>query len=162
MASRLEIRLKKKLPDAEGNNIKKKAIDYLGLAVKDIRVIKILTLDAELKEKQLKDIKSEIFTNPVTEVSSFSPMAENFDWLIWIGFRPGVRDTAGSTAVEAIEDFLKIRFKRDESVYTSKLYEIRGDISEADAVKIVSEILSNDIIQQYTQKMIGIKRKVSA
>ncbi len=149
MASRLEIRLKKELPDAEGNNIKKKAIDYFGLAVKDIRVIKILTLDAELSETQLKDIKAEIFTNPVIEESSFSPIAEDFDWLIWIGFRPGVRDTVGSTAVEAIEDFLKIRFKKDEAVYTSKLYEVRGDISEADATKIASEILSNDIIQQY-------------
>ena len=149
MASRLEIRLKKELPDAEGNNIKNKAIDYFGLAVKDISVIKILTLDIELSEAQLKDVKSEIFTNPVTEESSFSPIAEDFDWLIWIGFRPGVRDTAGSTAIEAIEDFLKVRLKKDESVYTSKLYEIRGDISEADATKIASEILSNDIIQQY-------------
>ena len=72
MASRLEIRLKKELPDAEGNNIKKKAVDYFGLAVKDIRVIKILTLDAELSETQLKDVKAEIFTNPVIEESSFS------------------------------------------------------------------------------------------
>ncbi|MBN2420358.1 MAG: phosphoribosylformylglycinamidine synthase subunit PurS [Deltaproteobacteria bacterium] len=149
MASRLEIRLKKELSDAEGNNIKKKAIDYFGLAVKDIRVIKILTLDADFTEKQLKDIQSEIFTNPVTEESSFSPMAQDFDWLIWIGFRPGVRDTAGSTAMEAIEDFLKIRFKKEEAVYTSRLYGVRGDISEAEANIIASQILSNDIIQQY-------------
>ena len=114
MASRLEIRLKKELPDAEGNNIKKKASNYFGLAVKDIRVIKILTLDSGLSEKQLEDIRSEIFTNPVIEESSFSPMARDFDWLLWIGFRPGVRDTAGSTAVEAIEDYLKIKFKKDE------------------------------------------------
>ncbi len=149
MASRLEIRLKKELPDAEGNNIKNKANDYFGLAVNNIRVIKVLTIDADLDKKQLEDIRFEIFTNPVTEESSFKPMAEDFDWLLWVGYRPGVRDTAGSTAVEAIEDFLKIRFNKDDAVYTSKLYEIKGDLSEEDAYKIASQILSNDIIQQY-------------
>ncbi len=149
MASRLEIRLKKELPDAEGNNIKKKANNYFGLNVRDIRVIKILTIDSGLNEASLEDIRSEIFTNPVIEESSFSPMARDFDWIVWIGFKPGVRDTAGSTAVEAIEDFLKIRFDKNETVYTSKLFEIRGNISEDDATKIASEILSNDIIQQY-------------
>ncbi len=149
MSSRLEIRLKKGLPDAEGNNIKNKAINYFGLKVKEIRVIKILTMDLRLTESQLENIRTEIFTNPVTEESSISPIAGDFDWLIWVGFRPGVRDTAGSTAMEAIEDFLKIRFNQDASVYTSKLFEIHGDISEAGVTEIASQILSNDIIQQY-------------
>ncbi len=149
MAYRLEIRLKKELPDAEGNNVRKKANDYFGLGVKDIRVIKILTIDSSLCKESLEDIRREIFTNPVTEESSFSPMAKAFDWLIWVGYRPGVRDTAGSTAVEAIEDFLKKPFKKDEAVYTSKLFEIRGNLTEAEVTKIASEILSNDIIQQY-------------
>ena len=67
MASRLEIRLKKELPDAEGSNIKKKANNYFGLDVRDIRVIKILTIDSDLSEASLEDIRSEIFTNPVIE-----------------------------------------------------------------------------------------------
>ena len=149
MVSRLEIRLKKELVDAEGRNLIRKAKDYFGFELEDVRVIKVLTIDADLDDNQLEMIRREIFTNPVTEESSFSPIAKGFDWLIWIGFRPGVRDTAGSTAVEAIEDLLNSRFKSDESVYTSKLYEIRGRISEAQAGKIAAEILANDIIQQY-------------
>ena len=46
-------------------------------------------------------LRTRIFTNPVTEESSFSPLAKDFDWSIWIGLRPGVRDTAGSTAIDA-------------------------------------------------------------
>jgi phosphoribosylformylglycinamidine synthase II len=149
MVSRLEIRLKKGLVDSEGMNLRRKAKDYFGFEVEDIRVIKVLTIDADLDDNQLETIRKEIFTNPVTEESSFSPIAEGFDWLIWIGFRPGVRDTAGSTAIEAIEDLLNIKFKSSESVYTSRLYEIRGRISERQASKIAIEILANDIIQQY-------------
>jgi len=149
MASRLEIRLKKDLPDPEGNKIKQKAKDYFGFSVTDVRVIKVLTFDVQFDDRQFEDIRTEIFTNPVTEKSSFSPMAKDFDWLIWIGFRPGVRDTGGSTAIEAIEDFLKIRLNKNDAVYTSKIYEVRGGLDRNDATKIAKKILSNDIIQQY-------------
>ncbi|HJX35056.1 MAG TPA: phosphoribosylformylglycinamidine synthase subunit PurS [Desulfatiglandales bacterium] len=149
MVSRLEIRLKKELADAEGMNLRRKAKDYFGFEIEDIRIIKVLTIDADLDDNQLEMIRREIFTNPVTEESSFSPIAKGFDWLIWIGFRPGVRDTAGSTAIEAIEDLLDMTFKSHESVYTSKLYEIRGRLSQEQAAKIAKEMLANDIIQQY-------------
>ncbi|MBN1847042.1 MAG: phosphoribosylformylglycinamidine synthase subunit PurS [Deltaproteobacteria bacterium] len=149
MVSRLETRLKPDLMDAEGTKIRQKAADYFNLRIRDIRVIRVLTIDANLDEHQLYRLQHDIFTNPVTDLSSFSPLANDFDWLIWVGFRPGVRDTAGSTAVEAIEDLLKIRFKEGESVYTSKLYEIQGDLSEQQAALIANEILANDIIQQW-------------
>jgi phosphoribosylformylglycinamidine synthase subunit PurSL len=149
MISRLEIRLKNDLIDPEGRNIKKKAADYFGIEIKEIRVIKVLTIDSGLDKDQLETVRQGIFTNPVTEESSFSPIAKGFDRLIWVGLRPGVRDTAGSTATEAIEDLLGKKFAAGEAVYTSKLYEIRGPITEEQTTLIASEILSNDIIQQY-------------
>ncbi|MEE9612789.1 MAG: AIR synthase-related protein [Desulfatiglandales bacterium] len=149
MVSRLEISLKKELMDAEGANIRQKAQDYFGLETEDIRVIRILTIDADLEEPQLDLLRTHIITNPVTEESSFSPMARDFDWLIWVGFRPGVRDTGGSTAVEAIEDLLKAKLGPDEAVYTSKIYVIKGRLSEDQAQAIAREILANGIIQQW-------------
>ena len=44
MVSRLEIGLRQDLMDAEGLNIKRKAKDYFGFEVKDIRAIRILTI----------------------------------------------------------------------------------------------------------------------
>jgi phosphoribosylformylglycinamidine synthase subunit PurSL len=149
MVSRLEITLKKALPDAEGAGIAGKARDYLGLDVDFLRVIRVLTIDANLDQEQLEAARCQIFTNPVTEESSFAPMAGNFDWLIWISFRPGVRDTAGSTAAEAIEDLLKIKLQPGEAVYTSRLYAVTGRISLEQAQTLASEILANDIIQQW-------------
>jgi len=149
MVARLEIRLKKDLMDAEGAGIRRKAREYFGFEVDDIRVIRVLTIDADLNPDKLERIRNEIFTNPVTEDSSFSTMALDFNWLIWIGFRPGVRDTAGSTASEAIEDLLGNVFGPDQAVYTSKLYEIKGDISEEQVNMIAGELLANSIIQQW-------------
>jgi phosphoribosylformylglycinamidine synthase II len=149
MPARLEIGLKRDLADAEGASIRQKAKDYFNIDTQDIRVIRVLTIDAALDTAQLERLRTVIFTNPVTEESSFSPMAKAFDWLIWVGFRPGVRDTAGSTAVEAIEDLLKTKFGPDEAVYTSKLYVINGKLSRDQAQNIAQEILANDIVQQW-------------
>jgi phosphoribosylformylglycinamidine synthase subunit PurSL len=149
MVSRLEITLKDTLTDAEGAGIAGKARDYLGLDVNSVRVIRVLTIDANLDRSQLEAVRTRIFTNPVTEESSCTPVARNFDWLIWVSFRPGVRDTAGSTAAEAIEDLLKIKLQPDEAVYTSRLYAVTGRISGAEAHTLASEILANDIIQQW-------------
>jgi len=149
MSARLEIRLKPELIDAEGRGICRKASAYFGLDVTDAKVIRVLTIDAGLNSDQLERIRAEIFTNPVTEVSSFLPLADSFDWIIWVGLRPGVRDPAGSTAVEAIEDLLGIRFNQNESVYTSKIYQIRGDLRRKDVETIARKMLANDIIQQW-------------
>ena len=149
MVSRLEVRLKRELMDAEGASVKGKAKDYFGIEVEDIRVIRVLTIDANLNPDQLEVARTRIFTNPVTEESAFSSLAREFDWIIWIGYRPGVRDTQGSTAVEAIEDLFKITFQPHEAIFTSKLYNIRGDLSEDQVQKIAQEILANDIIQEW-------------
>ncbi len=149
MAARLEIRLKKHLFDAEGEGVRKKASQYFGIQLEGVRTIRVLTIDASLSPSQLERIRTEIFTNPVTEESSYSPTARDFDWIIWVGFRPGVRDTAGSTAVEAIEDLLGITFKPGEAVYTSKIYEIKGRIKKEEVEKVVKELLANELIQQW-------------
>lgn len=149
MVARLEIGLKRGIMDAEGLNIQQKAKDYFGFEVQKIRVIRILTFDVDLDDEQLELVRTHIFTNPVTEESSFSPLAKDFDWAIWIGFRPGVRDNAGSTAVEAIEDLLKITCKPNEAVYTSRLYILEGKLTEDQVQRIAHEILANDIIQQW-------------
>jgi phosphoribosylformylglycinamidine synthase len=150
MPARLEISLQDHLVDPEGEGIRKKAKAYFGIDVARIRTVKVLTIDAGLAADQLARIQHEIFTNPVTEISSYRPLGIGGDWIIWIGFRPGVRDNPGATAVEAIEDLLGIRFQAGEAVYTSKRYCLSAKgLSRADIQKIAGELLANDIIQQW-------------
>ena len=149
MPHRLEITLKPEMPDAEGEGIRKKAEDYFGIRLQQVRVVHILTIDAELSAEQLKTIQTEIFTNPVTQISSYDPLPMAFDWIIWVGYRPGVRDNPGSTAIEAIRDVLGVSFGESEAVYTSKRYciQCRG-LHSQEADKLAGELLANDLIQQ--------------
>lgn len=150
MPHRLEITLKPELFDAEGEGIRHKAADYFDIRVDRIRTVHILTIDADLTAAQLETIRSEVFTNPVTQVSSYEPLNLAFDWAIWVGFRPGVRDNPGSTAVEALEDILDLKIGADEAVYTSKRYCLEGAGITAQQVDLIAgELLANDIIQQW-------------
>ena len=150
MAARLEIALKPELFDAEGASLMSQARDYYGIDIDSARVIHILTIDADLDSSRLDAIRTELFTNPVTQFSSFSSLDILFDWAIWVGYRPGVRDTAASTAREAIEDFLKQSFRNGEACYTSTLYCLQGDrLNQDDVGLIARESLANDLVQQW-------------
>ena len=150
MPSRIEITLKPELMDAEGQGLCNKARDYFGIITDDIRSVHIITIDADLTPEQLHRCQDGIFANPVTQTSSLEPLPLTFDWIIWVGLRPGVRDNAGATAVEAMEDLLEITFGENEAVYTSKRYCLKGDtLSRPEVEKIANELLANDIIQQW-------------
>lgn len=150
MISNIEIALKQDLRDAEASALIKKADSYFGISIDTARCIHIVTLESDLDPEGLERARNEIFTNPVTQVSALSPLDIDFDWCIWIGFRPGVRDNAGATAMEAIRDVLGKTFSDDEGVYTSKRYCLTGKaLVREDVEKIAAEILSNAIIQQF-------------
>ncbi len=138
MAARLEIALREGLFDAEGAALVRKARDYFGYELSDARCARVLTIDADLPEPTLRELQEEIFTNPVTEVSSYRPLPMQADWVVWVGYLPGVKDAAGETAVEAIEDFLGHPLAEGEACYTSRLYFLREAESPADAPRALS------------------------
>ncbi len=150
MISCIEVALKPELFDAEASGLKRKASDYFGILLEDVRTVNLVTLEAGLDPDQLLQIKDEILTNPVIQVSSLNPLNVKFDWCIWIGLRPGVRDNPASTAMEACEDILNRSFKPGEGIYTSKRYCITGpDLSRSQMEILAKELLSNSIIQQW-------------
>ncbi len=150
MICSIETALKKELRDADAEALIKKAASYFGISIQSARSISIVTIESDLDQARLERIKDEIFTNPVTQVSSLSPLDIDFDWCIWVGYRPGVKDNPGATAMEAITDHLGRAFLPDEGVYTSKRYCLKGDaLVREDVERLASELLSNSIIQQF-------------
>ncbi|MBA3012545.1 MAG: phosphoribosylformylglycinamidine synthase [Proteobacteria bacterium] len=156
MISCIEIALKQELLDAEASSLKKKADSYFGIKIMSARCVHIVTIDADLDGAGLDRVKDEILTNPVTQISSLLPLDIAFDWCVWIGFRPGVKDNAGATAMEAISDVLGKRFGKDEGIYTSKRYCLKGETLTREKIETLAvELLSNPIIQQF--KIFSIK-----
>jgi phosphoribosylformylglycinamidine synthase len=111
--------------------------DFLHCPVTSVRTLDIYTIDAEISHPDLEKAASEPFCDPVIQLYTInSPAAEDFDFLIEVGFRPGVTDNIGRTAREAIEYITGSRFKPGEAVYTSVQYLVKGPITSVDAEKI--------------------------
>jgi phosphoribosylformylglycinamidine synthase II len=150
MAVRLEIGWHPDLTDAEGEGVRRQAREYFGLDLTAVRVLRVLMLEAELPPADLEAIRTDIFTHPTTQISSYEPLARDFDWAIWVGFKPGVRDTAGAVALEAIQAYLGWRLPAGAAVYTSKLFLLTGEhLTETHASQIARELLANDMIQEF-------------
>ncbi len=114
MIACIEIALKQSLRDAQASSLIKKAASYFGIHIQSARSVHLVTIESDLKTSDLERVRQQIFTNPVTQVSSLSPLDIDFHWCIWIGFRPGVKDNPGATAMEAIEDLLGKSFRPDK------------------------------------------------
>ncbi len=150
MAVRLEIGWHPDLTDAEGEAVRRQAREYFGLDLTAVRVLRVLMLDVDLPQATLEAIRTGIFTHPTTQISSFQPLARDFDWAIWVGFKPGVRDTAGGVALEAIAAYLGRPLPGGAAVYTSKLFLCTGeDLTETQIAKLAKELLANDMVQEF-------------
>jgi len=150
MAVRLEIGWHPDLADAEGESVRRQAREYFDLDLTAVRVLRVLMLDVDLDQAALEAIRTDIFTHPTTQISGFHPLARDFHWAIWVGFKPGVRDTAGAVARDAIEAYRGQQLPPGAAVYTSKLFLLTGaHLTEANVAKLARELLANDMIQEF-------------
>jgi phosphoribosylformylglycinamidine synthase len=151
MAHRIEVGFKEGIRDALGEKTKKRIIDNLSLPVEKVATIEVYTIAGPLSEAELQEAAAGPLSDPVIQEFSINrPLAKNFAWLIEVGFRPGVTDNVGKTAREAIELLFSEKIDtRKISVYTSRQYLICGKISKADAEKIASGLLANDLTERH-------------
>lgn len=119
--------------------------------VESAKVIDVYTINKNLSEKEVKEI-AEILANPISQTYEIKPNKDtkqktNFDFALETGFLPGVTDNIGTTAKECIEDYLKTKFKEDESVHSSTLILLKGKLT-AESVGKIGESLANKLIQR--------------
>ncbi|MGB2762238.1 MAG: phosphoribosylformylglycinamidine synthase subunit PurS [Minisyncoccales bacterium] len=155
MIHRIEVYFKKEIRDAKGESIKKRIKEDLGILVNEVKTVDVYTIDADLSKKQLDLLGGNLFANPVIQEFSIDSSPTTFcrkvvgvfDWLIEIGFKPGVTDNVAKTAKGAIEDMLGKKINGD--IYTSKKYLIAGQLEKKDIEKIAQDILANELIQRW-------------
>ena len=159
MAHRIEVALKPGLKDAHGLKTAKRAVSDLGLQVDECRVIHVYLVDTSLSNEHLEEFARGPCSDPVINmVSVDAPQALelagshgfSFDWVIEVGFRPGVTDNEGRVAAQALELILGGRLPDGDSVYTSLQYCIKGNLNASDAEMLAKGLLANDLIQHIT------------
>jgi phosphoribosylformylglycinamidine synthase len=147
--SRLEIALKPNVPDARGRGVAAAMRAHLGLAVRAVRTLDILTVDAALTREELERARAE-FTDPVIQQSATGRVEDpgDFDWMIVVGFKPGVTDNVGRTALGALGRILGRQPAPDEAVHTATAYLIEGGgLTREQARHVALDLLANPLIE---------------
>ena len=148
MVHRIEVGFREGIRDALGEKTKRKIVEHLGIEVADVRTVEVYTIEGDLSPEELAAIAGGPFSDPVIQYFTIDkPAARSFDWLIEVGFRPGVTDNVGKTAAEAVR--LLLGQGRDAGVFTSRQYCLTGRLDGAHVERIASGLLANDLIQRY-------------
>jgi phosphoribosylformylglycinamidine (FGAM) synthase PurS component len=154
MANRIEIGFREGIRDALGEKIKKRIIDHLRIKVDSVTTIEVYTIEGDLAPGDLEAAARGPLSDPIIQKYAVDRgLARDFDWLIEVGYRPGVTDNVGKTAAEAIA----LLTGKSVRVYTSRQYAITGIsdrgsldlLTRGDAERIASELLANDLIQRH-------------
>ncbi|MBN1267965.1 MAG: phosphoribosylformylglycinamidine synthase, partial [Kiritimatiellae bacterium] len=147
MTHRIEIGLKSGVHDARGAGVVRKAGGYLGLHLRSCKTRDVYKVDVPLARRQLGQVRR-CFTDPVIARSALGRLKPPpFDWLVEVGFKPGVTDNVGRTACVVVEDVLGRRLGGQEGVYTSVQYFLRGQgLTRDNAGHIARDLLANALI----------------
>ena len=148
MAYRIEIGLKRGIRDARGRGIAAKTRRFLRLPVVSCLTRDVYKVDVAINARELRAVRK-TFTDPVTSRSAIARLTQPaFDWMVEVGFKPGVTDNVGTTARAVVQDVLDRPLTSLESVYTSIQYFFRGPaLSREDVWRIGRDILANPLIQ---------------
>ncbi|MCK9231219.1 MAG: AIR synthase-related protein [Syntrophales bacterium] len=149
MLNRIEIGFREGIRDALGEKIRRRIVEHLGLAVDRVRTVDVYTIEGDLTTAELEAAAAGPLSDPIIQTWSVNrALADRFDWLVEVGFRPGVTDNVGKTAGEAIRLLLGRADAVFVRVYTSRQYILNGPLGRAEAERIAADLLANDLIDR--------------
>jgi phosphoribosylformylglycinamidine synthase len=148
MNYRIEVANHDKWRDSRGESVKKQILNFLKLPVDKVRTRDVYTICADITTAQAEKIAAEL-SNPVLQKGIAGETRKpGCDWLIVVGFRPGVTDNVGHSAHEAIGDIIGRKLRDDEFVFSSIEYLIYGKkLKRTDAETVAKKILANELIE---------------
>lgn len=148
MVYRIEIGLKEGVPDARGRDVISRAAGALKMKIAACRTRDVYKVSANIDEATSVKVQK-AFADPVVADVAQGRLAApaSFDWLLEIGFKPGVTDNVGRTARCVLQDVVERELDWSEQVYTSIQYFLSGDLSCEDVQHLAKDLLANTLIQ---------------
>lgn len=158
MLYRLEAGLHPHLSDTQGRKTALHITKALQIPVEAVRQVKVFTVDGLEKAQVERLLNEAIWHDPVMQKASLEPLPlDGFaaDWILEVGFRPGVTDNEGRTARDTAAMVLRVS-RENIKVYTSVQYRIQSakeqPLDRATVERIASDLLCNNLIQRFRLK----------
>jgi phosphoribosylformylglycinamidine synthase len=146
VVTRIEIATRPDLQDPIGAEVSLKIRSFLGIRVERVRTCEVYRVDAELREGEAQRVLREL-VDPVLQRGALGRLeGERFDVAVTVGYKPGVTDPVGKSAMVAIEDTLGRSLGNEAAVYCGRAYRLEG-VDGEQAERIAAELLANPVIQ---------------
>ena len=147
--ARFEVALKPSMFDAAGAAVRDAIREDLGLSPKAVRVVRVTNVLGGLTAAQATHVAGELLADPVSErVAVNAPLPGKADWIIEVGFQPGVTDNVARTVSEGLRDMLG-EAAGGLSVHTATQYRIHGALSAEEAERVARDLLANQLIERW-------------
>ena len=148
MVSRIEIAYKSGVRDPRGEGIRESIPNVLGLSVDAVRTRDVYRIDSQLSPDELERVRTEL-TDPVIQESAVGRCpASPFDWIITVGFQPGVTDNVGRSTKTAIGDIVERKLPDHDAVYAATQYLVcASGMTREDATRIGFDLIANELIE---------------
>ncbi|MBR7104002.1 MAG: phosphoribosylformylglycinamidine synthase [Lentisphaeria bacterium] len=151
---RIEISPLPKWRDARGTGVAGQIEQLFSFKVRDVRVRDVYTVSADITSEEAEKL-AELLYNPVLQGWQVGgTRSANFvelpacDYIIVVGFRPGVTDNVARTFSAAASDILGRKLREDEFVASSAEYLVYGDgLSREQMENVGKKLLANELIQ---------------
>jgi phosphoribosylformylglycinamidine synthase len=134
--------------DVRGEALRQTIREDLHLAVDQVHTASLYTIHAPHTPEELDTARQGLFTDAVVEESFWARRPpRDCQWIVQVGFLPGVTDNVGRTAARALEDVYGRPLEGE--VYTSTLYLFQGTLQRHEVERVVRDILANPLIHQW-------------
>ena len=150
MLQSIEVRLRPELDDCVGQRLADGIRASLGFSVDAVRVVKVFTVEGLDRTALQRAVDEAALHDPVLQEAGLTPFASDADWVLEVGFRPGVTDNEGRTARDTLA--LVLGRERDFSVYTAAQYHVKAHLDRAKVERIATDLLANELIQRFAVK----------
>ncbi len=151
MAHRIAVFKRPQITDALGQQTLRRVSMDLDLELERVETVDVYVVASGLEEEVLARVAREVFTDPVLEdLVVDEPAPGDFDWLVEVGFRPGVTDNVGRTARESLALALDRPISETPAVYSAREFRFVGALERAQVERIATELLANTLIERVT------------
>jgi phosphoribosylformylglycinamidine synthase len=146
MVTRIEITSRPEIGDPRGDEVARRVRSFLNIPIERVRSCDVYHLEAELSPDEIGRVLHE-FVDPVLQHGALGRLEhDDFDVAVTVGYKPGVTDPVGKSAVVAVEDTVGRALDAGAAVYCSQLY-LLGGVDRDQGRRIAVELLANPVIQ---------------
>ncbi|MFP4647007.1 MAG: AIR synthase-related protein [Candidatus Acetothermia bacterium] len=151
------IRVKNREAEPRSRAVVERARKWLGVDIVSAMTVDLYLIDFSLSSEQLSLVEGEILVDPVIQEGfrnyRGADFLNQFDWLIQVGLKSGMKDGEGERAKSAIEDLLGDSF--EGKVYTATEYLLSGNLTREDCQRVIDELLANPLVHRTTLLSVG-------